>query len=61
MESDAEDVVMLEIIQHTEQAKLKMELLRNPAFAEQYDGRALSIAVTHLETAQLWTANARRG
>jgi hypothetical protein len=25
-----------------------------------FDGRALAIALTHLETAQLWLANARK-
>ena len=57
----AGDTHMLEAVQFLEAAKLKIEKLRVPAFAESYDGRALSIAVTNLETAQLWIANARRG
>ena len=57
--SDA-DTIMLEAVQFLEAAKLKIEMLRVSTFAESYDGRALSIAVTNLETAQLWVANARR-
>lgn len=46
------------IIQATEQAKENMDALKADKDAG-WDARALSIAVTNLETAQLWVANAR--
>ena len=52
--------MLVEVIALMEQARLKMESLRQARHAEQVDGRAISIAVTNLETAQLWVANARR-
>lgn len=57
--SNPEELV-LQIIMLMEQAKNSMEALRAMKVDEQIDGRAMSIAVTHLETAQLWVANARR-
>jgi len=61
---DAVDTLTIEIVQLLEQAKLKIEQTRGLKFPgtddSMFDGRATSIAVTHLETAQLWFANARR-
>ncbi len=61
---DAIDQITIEIVQLLEQAKLKIEQSRGLKFPGtddgMFDGRAMSIAVTHLETAQLWFANARR-
>ena len=54
------DEVVIQVIQHLEQAKLLIEGLRAARADEQIDGRALSIAVTNVETGQLWVANARR-
>lgn len=54
------DATMLEAIQLLEGAKLKIEMIRAAKVEERFDGRALSIAVTHLETSQLWVANARK-
>jgi hypothetical protein len=54
------EAVMIEVIQLLEQAKDKIELIRAAKMEEVMDGRALSIAVTHLETSQLWVANARK-
>ncbi len=54
------DAVIIEAIQLLEQAKIQIEALRIATVEEKIDGRALSIAVTHLETCQLWLANARK-
>lgn len=54
------DALVIDIIQQMEQAKQKIDLLRAAKQDEVIDGRALSIAVTNLETAMLWVANARR-
>ena len=54
------DAVVIDVIQHLEQAKNSIELLRVAKVEEKIDGRSLSIAVTHLETCQLWVANARK-
>lgn len=53
------DAVFVGIIATMEQAKQQIELLRAAKQEEHIDGRALSIAVTNLETAMLWVANAR--
>lgn len=52
--------LVIQIIQLLEQAKNGIEVLRAAKVEEAIDGRALSIAVTNLETAQLWVANARK-
>jgi hypothetical protein len=52
--------LLIEVIQHLEQAKNTIEMLRLAKQEEALDGRSLSIAVTHLETCQLWVANARK-
>ena len=61
---NAIDAISLEVIQLMEQAKQKMEGVRGLKFDgsedTMFDGRAVSIAITHLETAQLWFANGRR-
>lgn len=61
---NAIDALALEVIGLMEQAKDKMDKSRGLKFDgaddAMFDGRALSIAITHLETAQLWFANARR-
>jgi hypothetical protein len=54
------DAVIIDVIQHLEQAKNSIELLRVAKVEEKIDGRSLSIAITHLETCQLWVANARK-
>lgn len=54
------DEAVIQIVALLEQAKNGIEMLRAAKMDEQIDGRALSIAVTHLETSQLWVANARR-
>jgi len=54
------DEMLIQTIQLMEQAKNAIEALRAARVEETVDGRALSIAVTHLETAQLWVANARK-
>src|SRR5688572_4077555 len=54
------DEVFVEVIQLMEQAKNKIEFMRAAKAEEVIDGRSLSIAVTHLETSQLWVANARK-
>lgn len=58
------DEVFVEVISLMEQAKAKIEQMRamsvNDAVASGIDGRSLSIAITHLETSQLWVANARQ-
>lgn len=54
------DAAIIEVIQHLELAKNAIELMRAAKVEEQIDGRSLSIAVTHLETCQLWVANARK-
>ena len=54
------DAVVIEVIQHLELAKNAIEALRVAKVEEKIDGRSLSIAVTHLETCQLWVANARK-
>jgi hypothetical protein len=47
----------LELLHTLITAQAQMEALRAlPAF----DARAVAIALTHLETAQLWLANARK-
>lgn len=54
------EALLIEAIQLLEQAKDKIEMLRLAKQEDVIDGRSLSIAVTNLETAQLWCANARR-
>jgi hypothetical protein len=58
------DTLFFQIVQFTEQAKDTMNALKAlPVDADGMngiDGRAVSIAITHLETAQLWVANARQ-
>ncbi len=61
---DAIDTLTVEVVSLLEQAKAKIEATRGLKFPgtddTMFDGRATSIAITHLETAQLWFANARR-
>lgn len=52
--------IFFEAISKLEEGKNAIEALRALKRDEEIDGRALSIAVTNLETAQLWVANARR-
>jgi len=52
--------LLVEAIQKLEEAKTAIETLRAAKQEELVDGRALSIAVTNLETAQLWVANANK-
>lgn len=52
---EADDV---KLVQELELSKIKLEAMKQDV--ENYDGRAISIAITHLETAMLWFANARR-
>jgi hypothetical protein len=59
MAINVDELVMQTIVQ-LEQAKTCIETLRAAKVEEAVDGRALSVAVTYLETAQLWVANARR-
>lgn len=54
------NAVIIDVIQHLELAKNAIEMLRTAKLEELIDGRALSIAVTYLETSQLWVANARK-
>lgn len=58
------EAIALEVITLLEEAKHKMEGVRGLKFDgsedTMFDGRAVSIAITHLETAQLWFANGRR-
>lgn len=58
------DELFIKVIAALEQAKDGIEKMRladrNDAGESKYDGRSLSIAVTNLETAQLWVANAIR-
>jgi hypothetical protein len=56
-EMENAEALAVEIISLMEQAKLKMEALRDGRGV--WNPRALSIAITELETAQLWLANAR--
>ena len=52
------DKIAVEIIQYMELAKQKLERLRADS-ASGFNARALSVAITELETSQLWVANAR--
>lgn len=54
------EALLIDAIQHLEQAKTLIEQLRLAKREEEVDGRALSIAITHLETGQLWIANAKK-
>lgn len=45
------------IIQEMEVVKIKLDELKNNPYK---DSRAISIAITHLETAMLWFANSRK-
>ena len=47
------------IVQQMEACKLRLDELKKEP--EKYDGRAISIAITNLETAMLWFANAKKG
>lgn len=49
---------LIEIISLLEQAKILLEAAKTQL--EDFDGRAISIAITNLETSQLWVANAER-
>lgn len=60
MGEGAANTLWLTAVQLSEQAKNAIEALRAAREDESYDGRSLSIATTHLETAQLWLANARQ-
>ena len=53
------DKTIIEALQLTERAKQLLEDLRMASLEGKVDGRALSIAMTYLETCQLWIANAR--
>jgi hypothetical protein len=51
------DEKAIEIIAAMEMANISLGKLKaDPSF----DGRAISIAITNLETAMLWVANARK-
>lgn len=52
--------LFVEAISKLEEGKNAIEALRALRRDEEIDGRSLSIAVTNVETAQLWVANARR-
>jgi hypothetical protein len=54
------DELFIEVISKLEEAKNGIEAMRALRQDEVIDGRSLSIAVTNLETAQLWVANARK-
>lgn len=56
MDKNLENFV--EIVSLMEQAKQKMEYLRDNEKTT-WNSRALSIAITNLETSQLWLANAK--
>ena len=53
---------VLEVIMLLEKAVQKVNELRRKVDSDnpELDARSLSIAVTHIETGQLWVANARR-
>jgi hypothetical protein len=51
------DEKAIAIIAAMEIAKQALDLLKADS---QFDGRAVSIAITNLETAMLWVANARK-
>lgn len=57
---DAEDIA-IRLISLMENCKIAIESLRLNAGGQGngWDARGLSIAMTHLETAQLWVANAK--
>lgn len=62
MTNDERDAKIIEIISLMEQARILMSGLRaGDAFEPEMniDLRCVSIAITELETAQLWLANAR--
>lgn len=52
------DADFLEVMTNLEAARTKMDALRNREGDPNWNKRALSIALTELETAQLWFANA---
>jgi hypothetical protein len=54
------DKAFMEAIQHLEAAKMVIDAMRLAKQEDKIDGRSLSIAITHLETCQLWVANARQ-
>jgi hypothetical protein len=45
------------LVMEMEQVKIKLDELKNNPY---HDSRAISIAITHLETAMLWFANSRK-
>ena len=47
----------VKLVQEMETVKLKLDELKKDT---NFDGRALSICITHLETAMLWFANSRK-
>ena len=47
--------IYLLLIQETQSAMARLAALREKG----WDGRAISIAMTHIETAQLWATNAK--
>jgi hypothetical protein len=58
MGENRDDAMLLEVIGHLEQGMSVIK--RAQADSEsQLDKRALAVAATYLETAQLWLANAR--
>lgn len=66
LKAQSADEIALDIIGELEIIRAKMNALRSlkvfwpevPA-SKQFDPRALSVALTELETAQLWLANSR--
>lgn len=53
-----QDIALLDIIQRLEQGNVLIKI-EQQSTTSTLDKRALSIAITHLETAQLWLANSR--
>lgn len=52
------DGKFIELAMLAEKIKLEIDALKIDTGS--WDGRSLSIAITHLETAMLWLANARK-
>lgn len=59
MTPEQNDAIAMKLIELMEGAKITMESLRAEAASNGWNARALSIALTELETSQLWLANAR--
>ncbi len=59
MTEETSEAIALKIIELMEGVKISMESLRTNASTNGWNARALSIALTELETSQLWLANAK--